>query len=300
MLSACMSRVNENGKEIVRHGDLRLPAACYRDVLSRDVVPWHWHEEWEVLIMERGCAALGIEGEEVFLKEGEGAFINKEVLHSVRDAGGTDAVLRSIVFHPRLIGAGAESIFWQSLVLPVEENRHLRLVILHPDIPWEHAVLSDILAAWRAGTEEPEGFYLAMRDHLSRAALEILSHEKKSVSLPDAGSLRAEKRIKRMLSYIRDHLGDPLTTADLARSASVSESECLRCFKSRLGTTPMQCVREMRIQQAAELLAGSELKVSEIGGRCGFQEMSYFTKIFKREKGLTPSAFRRENKKAEV
>ena len=60
-----------------------------------------------------------------------------------------------------------------------------------------------------------------------------------------------------------------------------------------IGCTPIRYVKQVRIQKAAELLASTKRKISDIGAECGFQEMSYFAKIFRELKGCTPGDFRK-------
>lgn len=64
------------------------------------------------------------------------------------------------------------------------------------------------------------------------------------------------------------------------------------CFKSTISLTPIQYVRQYRIQKAAEPPASTNLKVTDIGTLCGFQEMNSFAKTFRKLKGVTPSKFR--------
>lgn len=96
-----------------------------------------------------------------------------------------------------------------------------------------------------------------------------------------------------MLQYIQEHYGRKLTLSEIAGSASLSEIECLRCFRAMIGCTPIQYVKQARVQRAAELLASTDRRISDIGAACGFQEMSYFAKAFRSLKGCTPGEFRR-------
>ena len=96
-----------------------------------------------------------------------------------------------------------------------------------------------------------------------------------------------------MLGYIDEHLEDEITIENIARSAVISVSECLRCFKTTIGVTPIQYVRQVRIQKAVDLLLNTRLTITDVAMRCGFQEMSYFSKIFRQTHGVTPREFRR-------
>ena len=103
--------------------------------------------------------------------------------------------------------------------------------------------------------------------------------------------------MKMMLQYVQDHYQEELSTAKIAQSAAVSESECLRCFRCVIGTTPIQYTKQLRIQKAAELLESTDEKVSDIGALCGFQEMSYFAKSFREMKGCTPREYRKRHRR---
>jgi AraC-like DNA-binding protein len=102
-----------------------------------------------------------------------------------------------------------------------------------------------------------------------------------------------------MLTYIDDHFGEELTVADIADQAAISVSECLRCFHSTLGLTPIQYVKQLRLQRAAELLTSTNRRIADIAAQCGFQDISYFTRSFKAQEGMLPSEYRKQMEEAE-
>lgn len=101
-------------------------------------------------------------------------------------------------------------------------------------------------------------------------------------------------RIKTMISYIQEHFKENLELRDIAQSASISERECLRCFKKSLGIPPIQYLLKYRVTAAAALLKETGLSVTEVGNRTGFDSPTYFTMIFKRFMGCTPTHYRRQ------
>ncbi len=291
-IAKCSSRVDAQGREITKHGSTEFPIACYRDILPLEIVPWHWHEEWEAAVIEQGAAVFSVDGQNYRLTPGQGIFVNSSALHSVWDTGDAGCVARSIVFHPRLVGGGPESVFWLDYVQPVLSNDGLKAVPLDPDILWNREALECINAAWTACAEERPGYELETRAALSRLAFLLVSHCPAEAGSQGQKILRSSERAKAMLRYIQEHYPEPLSIAEISGSAAVSESECLRCFREILGITPIQYVRQLRIQRAAELLKTTDLKIAEIGAACGFQEMSYFAKTFRKAKGCAPKEYR--------
>ena len=104
--------------------------------------------------------------------------------------------------------------------------------------------------------------------------------------------LRDSQRMKNMLQYIDENYSENITINEIAGSVSLSVSECLRCFHSTIGTTPIQYLKAFRIKKAAELLTNTNMKIVDIGIICGFQDMSYFAKTFRNIYGCTPSKYR--------
>ena len=102
----------------------------------------------------------------------------------------------------------------------------------------------------------------------------------------------AAERMKQMLRFVEEHYAEELTVQLIAGSVALSESACLRSFRQMLGITPIQYVKQYRVEKAAELLRSTRLKTGEIGAECGFTDGSYFIKIFREIKHCTPKEYR--------
>lgn len=81
-LPACNTETDSAGRELTVHGTAAFPIACYHDDLEAAPVPWHWHEELELLIASEGGVLAAAAGEKYTLAEGDGLFINAGVLHA--------------------------------------------------------------------------------------------------------------------------------------------------------------------------------------------------------------------------
>jgi adenylate cyclase len=104
---------------------------------------------------------------------------------------------------------------------------------------------------------------------------------------------------KKVLSIINSNLDDPLFSVEkLSKAMSLSPSQLQRRTLSLADRTPVQIIRELRLQKAKDLLRKSDMTVSEIAFQTGFNDPSYFTRLFTRETNLTPSDWK-ENPNAE-
>lgn len=94
------------------------------------------------------------------------------------------------------------------------------------------------------------------------------------------------------LGRIHERSAEPLTVEDLAREAQVSAGHLGETFKRRTGLTIHQYLTKIRIERARALLEETELSITAICHRVGFEDSGYLSRMFKRELGTTPRAYR--------
>lgn len=292
-LSNCITITDDTGLELKEHGNALFPVACYWDDLRENAVPWHWHDELEVAVVTEGKALVATDTEKIVIEKGSAFFINTGVLHGVWDVNDSACRLHSICFHARLIGGSGDSIFWQKYLRPLMGDNAFPFVCLVPQNDWEKKVCNLIEKAWQKCVNEPQGYEFEVRNALSEIIFLLVSNNLHSQGKRSEKTKRNEARIKNMLNYIQKNYGSEIKVKNIADSAAISESECLRCFQSTIGITPIQYVKQYRIQKAAELLILSDWSVSDIGNRCGFYDMSYFSKEFRKTYFCTPSEYRK-------
>ena len=291
-LSICNITLDAHGQELERHGTSAFPIACYDDDIAAAPVPWHWHEDLEAIVVTEGSLLLGCGGEQYILHTGEGFFINTGVLHGCWDARSSRCRLHSIVFHPRLVGGTPDSVYFQKYLQPLMEKRISGNLFLSPETPWQAAIIDHIQATWESVNYEPPGYEFDARHHLSKIIRLLHDNLPAADREHDQKSQRDALRIKGMLQFIHDHYPEKITVSEIAQSVSVSESECLRCFRSTVQLPPNQYLRQYRIRQAENLLASTEEKISAVAHACGFDDLSFFAKTFRDLKGVSPSDYR--------
>jgi len=98
--------------------------------------------------------------------------------------------------------------------------------------------------------------------------------------------------LRNVLAYIDASLAQPLTLADLAAEAALSEFHFARMFRQSMGVAPHQFVMQRRMIRAKALLLHSNQSLTSIALACGFNSASHFSNRFKAAIGLTPSQLR--------
>ena len=147
-------------------------------------------------------------------------------------------------------------------------------------------------SALRSGVFQPDDYENRVRYLLSAALHTLAAHCPVGECRSSRQEQVAAQRMKQMLRFVEEHYAEELTVERIADSVALSESACLRSFRQLLGTTPIQYVKQYRIEKAAGLLLTTRLRTGEIGAECGFTDLSYFTKTFREIKHCTPREYR--------
>jgi len=102
-----------------------------------------------------------------------------------------------------------------------------------------------------------------------------------------------DSRLQRALDFIDHHYGYDLTVEQVAREAFLSPSRFSHLFKGGMGVSFVEYLTKVRIQKARAILKNSEKSIAQVASEVGYQDQSYFTKVFKKTEAMTPKSFRR-------
>jgi two-component system response regulator YesN len=108
-----------------------------------------------------------------------------------------------------------------------------------------------------------------------------------------ANQNRLGRAVRRAAHFIEENYGRDLPLEDVAKSVGLSPSYFSSSFKRETGKNVVEYITEFRVEKAIELLCTTNLNTSEVAYRVGFNDPKYFTRIFKRSVGVTPSLYRR-------
>ncbi|MBD2867072.1 helix-turn-helix transcriptional regulator [Paenibacillus arenilitoris] len=129
----------------------------------------------------------------------------------------------------------------------------------------------------------------------ARALFELILHRLLS-GLHRRSAMPVDLRIKKLTSFISDHYSEAITINDLAERFNLHPVYLGKLFKLNTGSTYKEYLHRIRINNAEMLLSAGDFTVTEAAERCGFSDISYFSKVFKELKGYPPSAAKNANK----
>lgn len=173
--------------------------------------------------------------------------------------------------------------------LEVVKSRILELVVL----------LSRSAVAGGADVEQIFGINYYYLEHIrSIGSLEQLARwtdriiERYTDLVFDLKDLRHTQKIRKAVNYLKEHYGERFSLKALAGQVGLSPPYFSSLFKVEMGRTVTDYLKEIRIQAAKEMLINSSMSIGAVSDSCGFEDQSYFSKVFKQHTGVLPSRYR--------
>ena len=294
-LRECGLNLNKASKELQPHGSLEFPCAGYSSYYTdrqEDVIPWHWHEEMEIMYIEGGQMRVKIPSNDFFLEKGDCLVINANILHYA--VAVTECKLRSLVFSPTLITGSEDLVFAKKYMQSLVTCNHFSHYFIKAGN--NENVADWFRHAFEALAQDSYGYEFIVREKLSRICLFLYGEFHSQTDRQSAPLNQDNLRIRKMIAYIHKNFANDISLSEISSAADISERESLRCFKKTIQLSPIQYLLKYRIMQGAEMLIRNPAdSISEIATLCGFDSPSNFAKIFKRFYGCTPREYRNRN-----
>ena len=238
----------------------------------------HWHNELQLTYVLKGTLRINTMNDNFTLNENEMIFINKDVLHQIRET--STSHYRSITFPKSLITFSNELIKAQIEHL-LESNLEVYII--------KEASIIDQLneSIYSNKTDSYREYHISLL--LSEIIFHILSNydfkeDTKEQHLP----------LQQCLCFIHMHYNEDMTLYDIASYGNISEGHCERLFKNVLDTSPIEYLIDYRIKKSLELLNGKDNTITQIAMEVGFNSTSYFIQCFKKRMGMTPKQYAKQ------
>lgn len=284
----------ENYKEIKSHYDPLFPYNTYLCSIPLDFydVPLHWHNEMEIIYVKKGKGRVTIDFQLYNIEAGDIVILLSGQLHAISQLGSYTMEYENIIFSTdMLLSKYGDSLNSDFFVPFLAGNIYYESIVTssHPMYPELSSCLN---RADKVCSTFEKGYKLAIKGFLFEFFYVIFHNSEDTVVEKYSKHLN---KIKEVLKYIETHYHDPITIEEIAGVCGYSPSHFMRFFKNALGTSFIDYLNDYRLLMASRMLMSSDENILNIATDCGYDNLSYFNRIFKRRYGMPPSHYRNNN-----
>ena len=278
--------------ENARHGEEIFPLQKYVTPLWKEYpyVTAHWHEEAVFTRIEKGSCTYQIHLETYDVEEGDLIFIPPAVLHAISNEKEERMQSETYVFHMDFLGAKAADICAIRYLNPLMNQKLIPPFVIkkgHPLYEKAADLFEDINTEYDKKTP---GYEIAIKSYLLQLVAALIPYCTRNTEA-DAILTEHAKKLKEVLSYIDAYYMEELTISGLAGICFFSEYYFMRFFKKYMGMSCVQYIKNVRLERAADQFENGETNTLEVALSCGFSNLSYFHREFKKKYGMTPKRF---------
>ena len=248
----------------------------------------HWHSDIEIVRVLEGVLCLSLNNYDYTLNSGDVAFVNSEVVHGAIPESG--CVYECIVFSPD--GFVSKNEEWQGVC---DELMSHELYI-------SEYFKADTEVAKRANklfeelSKPPQeysrllcmGMLYCLFGEIVRS--DALVKERNAMS---GGFYRNEHKLKKVLTFIRSNFDKQITLQEMSVICEMSPKYFCSYFKKITKMSPTEYLLFYRVERSARMLLKTDNSITEVAYSCGFSDLSYFIKVFKKQMGMSPGKFRK-------
>ncbi len=249
----------------------------------------HYHDDFEWCRVLKGTVYYRILRKTIAVEAGETLFINSKVPHCFCGTKDCASHYEIMLGKPHAVSSGYLDRELEGLIRDDRFPFH----ISQPISQVYSEDLDEMLSLCRKKPPEYEFDLAACWLKMLRQIIRIRNNEQETsepIRNHDMDVLRE------MLAFIGENYTRDLTLNEIARAGGISRSKCTKVFRSILNLSPSEFLQRFRLKQAAALVRKTDLRISEISSSCGFNQQSYFNRVFLRQFGVTPSEMRKQTR----
>ena len=272
-----------------KHGTDVFPFAYYYvDPLhSRYTMNMHWHREFELIRVLRGEFDMTLNEKALSVKSGDFVFIHGGVLHSGIPH---DSIYECLVFD--LHGIRNICPACEPYIRRITEKS---VIVRDHFSPADRQVAHLLPFIFDPMQNTPPGYEMLVTGAIYNLLGVIFSEKHYVEDVPHAGKNEIKRiaQLRSVLDFVDENYMNPITLQQMADAASMTPKAFCRFFRQMTQQTPIDFVNRQRVEHACDELTASAGSITDVALACGFNDLSYFIKTFKRYMGVTPGQYQR-------
>ena len=249
-------------------------------------------DELELVVIKRGQGFVSVDFDKRLVHSGDIIIIPPRCLHAIEQDDTFKMEYENIFFKPDLLSSGANDLCMIQYIVPLLDGSLPIEYFLTPALGSFEALSNCIRQIDLVCADQTPGWQLAVKSSLFNFFFLLISERQKKTVSTSSNSKSLEK-MKTVLKYVENHYTEKLTIDDMAELTYYSKSHFMKFFKAHMGIGFTEYLNDYRLTMAARLLKSSDDSILMIADASGFDNLSYFNRIFKRKYGISPGAYRK-------
>lgn len=282
-------------RETVDRGVTVIPFYTYRHNWYNYTVNLHWHNEFEIIYVEKGSVIYTIDMVPIKVSEGQCIIINNGQLHSAHCINNEACQHVALLFDLNFLNSISNDYCQSNYITPLLNGEFRFPLVVDENSKWGRRIIEEVKEALEMYDEKVFGWGIGIKASLYKI-LSTVVRENKFIIKENTASASLNYRlniIRKSLNYIYENYTKKIYIEDLAKEVNINPQYFCRFFKTNTGKTPVDFINQYRIEQAANLIKMEDKKVSDIYLEVGFDNFSYFIRKFKEYKNCTPNKFKK-------
>lgn len=284
-------------EEIKAHTPIDFPYNTYicSIPLNFKQVPLHWHSEVEIIVIKKGCGFVTVDLKKQKVTIGDIIFICPGQLHSIEQDGSNFMEYENILFKKELLISSEYDLCAKHFILPLINGKIPFATFFTSVLPYYNDIKNCIKEIDILCCEKKEGYQLLLKSILFRLIFIIISH-KENIEITNNIQTKSLEKLKYILKYVEENYNKHITIEEISKLTFYSKSHFMKFFKSHIGTGFIDYLNNYRLMMAEQMIKTSDLSITEIAQINGFDNISYFNRIFKKKYNKSPSKLRKNVK----
>ncbi len=277
--------------EIKEHGEREFPFNIYPCCIPQDFpqVRVHWHQEMEIIAVKKGELLVTVDKETSRIRQGEAAVVFPGQLHGIFQSGNGRAEYENIIFRLELLMGRGEDLCGIRFLLPMERDRGHGAVHMRKGVQGYEDFMEGVRLLDELCLGKRYGYELGVKGALFYMMSALLETWKPGER---KGGRDTRERMRGLLDFIEEHYGEKITVQEAAERCYYSQSHFMKYFRQYMGVSFVEYLNSYRLFRAAGLLRTTDQPVTRIAQSCGFDNLSYFNRLFRRMYQMTPVQYR--------
>ena len=285
----------ENYEEKKSHGEYSFPFVTYVCSIPIDFtcVQNHWHNEFEIIYIKKGNGLISIDLDYYEVKARDIILILPGQLHSIEQEGINSMEYENMIFSTDLLASKYDDVCNNLYFTPMNK----RLIQLPSILNQENCDYYNKVAYCLDNIDDisdasPNAYELSIKGYLFQFFSHIFNSLSKVV-VPSAKKIKSLDKLKLIIKYVENNYANSITIDDMAKLCDFSQSHFMKFFKNNMDVSFIEYLNSYRLTIASRLLISSSSSILAIAMESGFDNLSYFNRLFKKRYDMTPSKFRK-------